>query len=109
MRIAERHRHRYEFNNTYRELFSTEGMIFSGLSPDGELVEIQMPDKLRAAELDAKLSGELSENGVSLNIGLNLVNERLLAIDEKVLPRDAVNELPAKAEGTPKENPLNVP
>ncbi len=39
-RIAERHRHRYEFNNTYRELFTTKGMTFSGLSPDGELVEI---------------------------------------------------------------------
>jgi CTP synthase len=39
-RITERHRHRYEFNNAYRELFTTKGMIFSGLSPDGELVEI---------------------------------------------------------------------
>ncbi len=37
--IAERHRHRYEFNNTYRELFASKGMIFSGLSPDGALVE----------------------------------------------------------------------
>ncbi len=39
-RLSERHRHRYEFNNSYRELFTTKGMIFSGLSPDGELVEI---------------------------------------------------------------------
>ncbi|HEV8713096.1 MAG TPA: CTP synthase, partial [Candidatus Binatia bacterium] len=39
-RIAERHRHRYEFNNAYRELFTANGMIFSGLSPEGELVEI---------------------------------------------------------------------
>jgi len=37
--IAERHRHRYEFNNAYRERFASEGMIFSGLSPDGALVE----------------------------------------------------------------------
>ena len=37
--IAERHRHRYEFNNAYRELLSSKGMIFSGLSPDGTLVE----------------------------------------------------------------------
>lgn len=57
---------------------------------DGEIVEIKMADKLKAAELDAKLSGELSENGVSINVGLNLVNERLMAIDEKVLPKDAV-------------------
>jgi CTP synthase len=39
-RISERHRHRYEFNNAYRELFSAKGMIFSGLSPEGDLVEI---------------------------------------------------------------------
>lgn len=38
--IEERHRHRFEFNNTYREQFETKGMIFSGLSPDNRLVEI---------------------------------------------------------------------
>lgn len=39
-RISERHRHRYEFNNAYREICAAKGMVFSGLSPDGELVEI---------------------------------------------------------------------
>ena len=38
--ISERHRHRYEFNNKYREIFTTEGMICSGLTIDNELVEI---------------------------------------------------------------------
>ena len=38
--ISERHRHRYEFNNEYRERYAAKGMIFSGLSPDGGLVEI---------------------------------------------------------------------
>ncbi len=38
--ISERHRHRYEVNNAYRENFQDHGMIFSGLSPDGKLVEI---------------------------------------------------------------------
>ncbi len=38
--IDERHRHRYEFNNSYREIFEKKGMVFSGLSPDGRLVEI---------------------------------------------------------------------
>ena len=37
--MAERHRHRYEFNNAYRKLFASKGMVFSGLSPDGALVE----------------------------------------------------------------------
>ena len=43
--VLERHRHRYEFNNAYRELLSAHGMRFSGLSPDGRLVEIvEIPD-----------------------------------------------------------------
>jgi len=38
--IWERHRHRYEFNNGYRELLTKAGLKVSGLSPDGDLVEI---------------------------------------------------------------------
>ena len=38
--INERHRHRYEVNNNYREQFEQVGVVFSGTSPDGELVEI---------------------------------------------------------------------
>jgi hypothetical protein len=38
--VNERHRHRYEFNNTYRAKFEEAGMIFCGTSPDGKLVEI---------------------------------------------------------------------
>ena len=38
--VEERHRHRFEFNNRYREAFEDHGMVFSGLSPDGQLVEI---------------------------------------------------------------------
>lgn len=38
--ISERHRHRYEFNNKYREIMLENGLVISGTSPDGELVEI---------------------------------------------------------------------
>jgi CTP synthase len=38
--VHERHRHRFELNNAYRDMLSKGGMIFSGLSPDGRLVEI---------------------------------------------------------------------
>ena len=42
--ISERHRHRYEFNNQFREEFETNGMIISGTSPSGELVEtVEIP------------------------------------------------------------------
>ncbi|HYM96745.1 MAG TPA: hypothetical protein VET26_05575, partial [Candidatus Sulfotelmatobacter sp.] len=38
--VYERHRHRFEFNNEYRELMNEKGMNFSGVSPNGRLVEI---------------------------------------------------------------------
>lgn len=45
LEISERHRHRYEVNNAYRDLMAEHGMRFSGLSPDGNLVEmIEIPD-----------------------------------------------------------------
>jgi CTP synthase len=43
--ISERHRHRYEFNNDYREVLAKHGLRFTGLSPDRNLVEvIELPD-----------------------------------------------------------------
>ncbi len=38
--VSERHRHRFEFNNAYREILQEKGMVLSGLSPDGQLVEV---------------------------------------------------------------------
>ncbi|TFG37430.1 MAG: CTP synthase, partial [Syntrophobacterales bacterium] len=39
-KISERHRHRYEFNNEYKDILTEKGLIVSGTSPDGQLVEI---------------------------------------------------------------------
>ena len=48
--ISERHRHRYEVNNDFREKLAKEGMIFSGTSPDGLLVEIiELPNACDAS------------------------------------------------------------
>ncbi len=42
--VEERHRHRYEVNNGYRQQLEDAGLVFSGLSPDGELVEfVELP------------------------------------------------------------------
>ena len=38
--IQERHRHRYEVNNDYRDVLTQNGMLLSGLSPDGRIVEM---------------------------------------------------------------------
>lgn len=45
MEITERHRHRYEFNNAFREQMQEAGLMFTGLSPDGKLVEaVEIPE-----------------------------------------------------------------
>ncbi len=45
-KISERHRHRYEFNNDYRDRFTEKGLTLSGLSPDGRLVEtVELTDR----------------------------------------------------------------
>jgi len=45
--VSERHRHRYEVNNTYRDKLSKAGLVFSGTSPDGRLVEfVELPTKV---------------------------------------------------------------
>ena len=47
----------------------------------GEMVELKMPDKISALKLDAQLAGELVESKSQVNIGLQLVNNRLESID----------------------------
>ena len=43
--IHERHRHRYEFNNAYREVMQQHGLVVSGTSPDGRIVEtVELPE-----------------------------------------------------------------
>ena len=45
--ISERHRHRYEFNNEFRQVLTEKGMLLAGLSPDGHLVEVvELPGHL---------------------------------------------------------------
>ena len=44
--INERHRHRYEFNNEYREILKEKGLTLSGISPDGQFVEaVELSDR----------------------------------------------------------------
>ena len=46
LEISERHRHRYEFNNDYREVLSSAGLTLSGISPDGSLIEtVELTEK----------------------------------------------------------------
>ena len=89
-RVEERHRHRWEFNNRYREALHAAGLVASGLSPDGELVEIAelrdhpfmmgsqfhpelrsrpgRPHPLLAGFMQAALAGQLAPDGAGASV-----------------------------------------
>jgi len=48
---------------------------------DGEMVELKMPDKISALKLDAQLAGELVEKPQQINVGFQLINQRLETLD----------------------------
>jgi CTP synthase len=58
--VDERHRHRYEVNNSYRGLLEAAGMVFSGLSPDGHLVEyVELPRSVHPYYIGTQAHPEL--------------------------------------------------
>lgn len=62
--IKERHRHRYEFNNQYRDILSKNGLVFSGINPERDLVEvIEYPDNdfFIASQYHPELSSKLTD------------------------------------------------
>ena len=48
---------------------------------DGEMVELKIPDKISALKLDAQLAGELVEKSTQVNVGFQLINQRLDSLD----------------------------
>ncbi|MBT1002206.1 CTP synthase [Paenarthrobacter sp. DKR-5] len=60
-KVSERHRHRYEVNNKYRQQLSDAGLVFSGTSPDGTLVEyVELPRKVHPYYVSTQAHPELS-------------------------------------------------
>lgn len=65
-KVSERHRHRYEFNNEYRRRFEEAGVHFSGVSPDGKLVEaLELDQKLHPFFLGVQFHPELKSRPLS--------------------------------------------
>lgn len=59
-RVSERHRHRYEVNNRYREQIAQAGLVFSGTSPDGQLVEyVELPQEVHPFYIATQAHPEL--------------------------------------------------
>ncbi len=64
--INERHRHRYEVNNEFKDILHSKGMIFSGISPDGKLVEmIELPHKMHPFFIGCQFHPELKSRVVN--------------------------------------------
>ena len=58
-KISERHRHRYEINNAYVKQFEKAGLLFSGVSPDGNLMEIaELPKSVHPFYLGSQFHPE---------------------------------------------------
>lgn len=100
-RIEERHRHRYEVNNAYREQLAAAGLVFSGLSPDQNLVEfVELPRDVHPYYVSTQAHPELRSRPTRPHplfaglVGAAIERQRELRfpIDESGLRREPVDE-----------------
>jgi CTP synthase len=98
-RVAERHRHRYEVNNAYREQLQDAGMVFSGLNPDLDLVEyVELPREVHPYYVATQAHPELRSRPTRPHplfvglVGAALARQRelLIPLDESALRRAPV-------------------
>jgi len=85
--VHERHRHRYEVNNTYREVLSQAGLVFSGVSPDDSLVEfVELPRSVHPFYVSTQAHPELrSRPNRSHPLFAGLVEAALIRQDSSAL------------------------
>lgn len=85
---AERHRHRYEVNNAYRDQLTEAGLVFSGTSPDGMLVEyVELPREVHPYYVATQAHPELSSRPTRANaLFTGLVNAALERQSAERLP-----------------------
>ena len=88
--VAERHRHRYEVNNSYREKLAEAGLVFSGLSPDGRLVEFaELPREVHPFYVGTQAHPELRSRPTRAHpLFVGLIKAALERQQEARLPVD---------------------
>jgi CTP synthase len=100
-KIEERHRHRYEVNNAYRDRLEQAGLVFSGTSPDDRLVEfVELPREVHPYYVSTQAHPELRSRPTRPHplfaglVGAAIARQRELRfpIDESVLRRQPVDE-----------------
>ena len=114
-RVDERHRHRYEVNNAYREQLEAAGLVFSGTSPDNSLVEFaELPADVHPYYVSTQAHPELRSRPTRphplfaglIDAAIQRQRELLIPIDESVLRRrwvaddDITMDEPATTEKT---------
>ena len=109
-KIEERHRHRYEVNNAYRDRLEEAGLVFSGTSPDNSLVEfVELPSDVHPYYVSTQAHPELRSRPTRPHplfsglVGAAIARQKELRfpLDEVALRRAAVEDdnVPAPAEG----------
>ncbi|GAA0924149.1 CTP synthase [Nonomuraea longicatena] len=90
-KVAERHRHRYEVNNAYRDKLEKVGMVFSGLSPDGRLVEYtELPADTHPFFIGTQAHPEFKSRPTRANpMFKGLINAALAYADSRVAAKVA--------------------
>jgi CTP synthase len=95
-RVEERHRHRYEVNNAYREQLEAAGLVFSGTSPDNNLVEfVELPAEVHPYYVATQAHPELRSRPTRphplfaglIGAAIQRQRELLIPIDESALRR----------------------
>jgi CTP synthase len=100
-RVAERHRHRYEVNNAYREQLEEAGLVFSGVNPDLDLIEyVELPREVHPYYVATQAHPELRSRPTRphplfaglVAAALARQRELLIPLDESALRRPVVDE-----------------
>ena len=94
--VEERHRHRYEVNNSYRDQLEAAGLVFSGTSPDNNLVEfVELPADVHPYYVSTQAHPELRSRPTRphplfaglVEAAIHRQRELLIPIDESALRR----------------------
>jgi len=98
--VTERHRHRYEVNNAYRDRLTKAGMVFSGTSPDGRLVEfVELPAKTHPFFVGTQAHPELKSRPTRPHpLFAGFVKAALTYLQAERLPVELDEPVPAGAQ-----------
>jgi len=99
--IHERHRHRWEYNNAYRGLLAEHGMVFSGISPDGRLIEIaELAD--HPFMVGSQFHPEFKSRPNKPHPLFDAFMQATIDYKQGILPEQQIVESPSETNGRPK-------